>query len=251
MGKPHVIEHLWLIGIGTGSPAHVTGEGLRAIADAAVILVPHKGSGKDDLAELRHAIIAKSGSKAVVVPFEYPVRDPELPYLERVEAWHDDIAARWVTALAQTRASGPIALLVWGDPALYDSTIRIARRLRPAPNIRVVAGITAVQALTAAHAIPLNNVNSPIQITTGRRLRDHGWPEGCERLVVMLDGEASFQHLDGDAYDIWWGAYLGMNEQVLENGRLGDVTARIIQTRATERARHGWIMDTYLLSKRS
>lgn len=244
-----MIDALWLIGIGTGSPAHVTGEGMQAIRDASVILVPHKGAGKDDLAQLRHQIIAAAGSDAKIVTFDYPVRDPDLPYLERVEKWHDDIAQRWLASMEGKPAAGPVALLVWGDPSLYDSTIRIAGRLTPRPRIRVVPGITAIQALTAAHAIPLNAVNGPVEITTGRRLRDHGWPLGAERVIVMLDGEASFQHLDEIDLTIWWGAYLGMPEQILEQGKLPDVARKVVATRAAARARHGWIMDTYLLAK--
>ncbi|WP_299498588.1 precorrin-6A synthase (deacetylating) [uncultured Roseobacter sp.] len=243
-----MIDTLWLIGIGTGSTDHVTGQGMAALRDAAVILVPHKGAGKDDLATLRHRIIDVSGSQAEIIPFDYPVRDPDLPYAERVARWHDEIARRWQAAVAGTNIKGPVALLVWGDPSLYDSTIRIAQRLDPKPDIRVVPGITAIQALTAAHALPLNTVNGPVLITTGRRLRDQGWPEGAERVVAMLDGEASFQTLDRSDLHIWWGAYLGMPEQILDQGRLADVAERIVTTRAEARARHGWIMDTYLLS---
>ncbi len=240
-----MIQDLWLVGIGTGSEAHLTLEGRQALQDARVILVPHKGAGKDDLAELRYRIIQATGTQARIVTFDYPVRDPALPYLARVEAWHDEIARRWVTALAG--AEGPVALLVWGDPSLYDSTLRIARRLDPVPRLRVVPGITAIQALTAAHAIPLNTVNGPIKITTGRQLRDHGWPEGSETLVVMLDGEASFQQLDPKGLHIWWGAYLGAPEQILIEGPLSQVTQKIIETRAAARETQGWIMDTYLL----
>lgn len=242
-----MIETLWLIGIGTGSPLHVTGEGMQALRDASVILVPHKGAGKDDLAELRYRIIEASGSKAILVRFDYPERDPALPYLERVTQWHDEIARRWQSAVAEFAPDGPVALLVWGDPSLYDSTLRIAQRLRPAPDIRVVPGITAIQALTAAHAIPLNAVNGPIHITTGRQLRDHGWPEGAERLVVLLDGVAGFQTLDIPGAEIFWGAYLGMPEQIVESGPLTQATPRILEARRAARARHGWIMDTYLV----
>ncbi|SNR43544.1 precorrin-6A synthase (deacetylating) [Puniceibacterium sediminis] len=244
-----MIQDLWLIGIGTGSPAHVTCEGMQALREAAVILVPQKGTGKDDLAELRHRIITASGTTARVIGFDYPVRDPELPYLERVEAWHDEIARRWQAALDGAAQAGPVALLVWGDPSLYDSTIRIAARLDPRPAVRVVPGITAIQALTAAHAIPLNTVNGAVEITTGRRLRDHGWPAGAETVVVMLDGECSFQNLDPTGMTIWWGAFLGMPEQILHHGDLAGVSDRIIATRLAARAEHGWIMDIYLLRK--
>jgi len=245
----HVLEDLWLIGIGTGSLAHVTGEGLQALRDAAVILLPQKGAGKDDLAHIREDIIASSGTDARVVSFDYPVRDPDLPYQERVEKWHDQIAERWADALRSIHVDGPVALLVWGDPSLYDSTLRIAGRLTPQPRVRVIPGITAVQALTAAHAIPLNTVNGPITITTGRRLRDHGWPEGSETVVVMLDGECSFQQLDPAGVHIWWGAFVGMPEQILLSGELTAMAEQICTTRQSAREDHGWVMDIYLLRK--
>ena len=240
------IKELWLVGIGTGSPAHVTLEGMQALREAAVILVPDKGAGKEDLAAMRHSILAASGTDAQVISFDYPVRDARLPYQERVELWHDEIAARWQAAMAGADRTGPVALLVWGDPSLYDSTLRIAERLMPAPQLRVVPGLTAIQALTAAHALPLNTINGAVTITTGRRLRDHSWPDGTETLVVMLDANSEFQRMSADTY-IWWGAFLGMPEQVLAKGRIGEVAAQIVSLRESARARHGWIMDSYLM----
>lgn len=238
------MTEITLIGIGTGHPGHVTLEGVEALRAASRILVPEKGAGKEDLAHLRHAILDASGSRAARIPFAYPLRDEALPYAERVSRWHDEIAARWQAAIGDD--PGPVALLVWGDPSLYDSTLRIAARLRPRPRLRVVPGITALQALTAAHAIPLNEVNGAVHLTTGRRLRAHGWPAGAETVAVMLDGECSFAALD-PALRIWWGAYLGMAEQILDHGPIGSAAPRIAAARAAARARHGWIMDTYLL----
>ncbi|WP_299624436.1 precorrin-6A synthase (deacetylating) [uncultured Tateyamaria sp.] len=241
---------LSLIGIGTGNPDHLTGEARRAIAQADLFLIPQKGVGKSDLADLRTQIIEDVRNDALVVPFDMPVRDEAMPYIDRVEAWHDAIADIWTAAMATQPEARRVALLVWGDPSLYDSTLRIAARLDPQPRLTVVAGITSVQALTAAHAIPLNTLNAPVTISTGRRLRDHGWPEGVETLVVMLDGACAFQDLDGADYDIWWGAYLGMAEEVLEAGPLAEAGPRIVARRAAARADHGWIMDTYLLRRR-
>ncbi|MFH3478943.1 precorrin-6A synthase (deacetylating) [Xanthobacter variabilis] len=240
---------LWLIGIGTGNPAHVTLEARQALCDAALILLPRKGPDKADLAHLRHTILSHCGSTAPVAEFDMPVRDDTLPYQERVRRWHDEIATIWSRTIAAARPQGTIALMVWGDPGLYDSTLRIAERLKPRPRIRVVPGISALQSLTAAHAIPFNTVNGPVTVTTGRRLRDHGWPDGSDTIVVMLDGECSFQTLDPGGLHIWWGAFLGMPEQVLESGPLAETAPRIISTRATARAQHGWIMDTYLLRR--
>ena len=235
-----------LIGIGTGNPDHLTGEARRAIAEADLFLIPRKAE-KSDLADLRVQIIDTVRTDAPVAYFDMPQRDESLPYLDRVDAWHDEIAAIWAATMAQAPQARRVALLVWGDPSLYDSTLRIAARLHPAPHVHVIAGITSVQALTAAHAIPVNTINAPVTITTGRRLRAEGWPDRCETLVVMLDGACAFTDLDGDRFDIWWGAYLGMPEQILISGRLGAVAQQIVDRRATARAAHGWIMDTYLL----
>lgn len=239
---------LFLIGIGTGNPDHLTGEARRAIADADLFLIPRK-EGKSNLADLRTQIIESVRRDALVAAFDMPVRDETLPYLDRVDAWHDQIASIWTATMAQHPDAKRVALLVWGDPSLYDSTLRIADRLDPKPQVQVVAGITSIQALTAAHAIPLNTLAAPVTISTGRRLREDGWPPGCETLVVMLDGTCGFQTLVGD-YDIWWGAYLGMENQILIAGRLADVGARIVAQRAEARAAHGWIMDTYMLRPR-
>lgn len=238
---------LWLIGIGTGNPEHVTLEAQRALREAALILVPRKGPDKSDLAGLRHRIIEGAGATAPVREFDYPTRDPNLPYKARVRAWHDEIALRWQAAIVGDKPTGPVVLLVWGDPSLYDSTLRIASRLKPAPTLRVLPGITALHALTAAHAITFNTLAGAVIVTTGRRLREYGWPDGAETVAVMLDGDCSFQDLDQGELMIWWGAYLGMKEQILDCGPLAEAAPRIVETRARARAEHGWIMDTYLL----
>ena len=111
------------------------------------------------------------------------------------------------------------------------------------------AGITALQALTAAHAIPLNTIGAPVTITTGRRLRDEGFPQGVDRIAVFLDGECSFRSLDPSGLTIWWGAYVGMPEQIVLSGPVADLADRIVATRAEARARHGWIMDVYILDR--
>jgi precorrin-6A synthase len=64
--------------------------------------------------------------------------------------------------------------------------------------------------------------------------------------VVMLDADCSFQVCPPDTR-IWWGAYLGTDDELLIAGTVGEVGPRIVSLRAEARARHGWIMDTYLL----
>jgi precorrin-6A synthase len=246
---------LSLIGIGTGNPDHLTRQGVAALNAADVILIPRKGETKADLAELRASIcVAVVTNPATrVVHFNMPLRDSADPdYAGAVNRWHDAIADLWHdNATLHLPQGGRLALLVWGDPSLYDSTLRIAERLklRLDLHISVVPGITALQALTAAHAIPLNDINAPVTITTGRQLRDHGWPASADTIAVMLDGECSFCDIDPAGVTIWWGAYLGMPEQVLMRGPLAEVAEKIRQQRQTARTAHGWIMDTYLLRR--
>ena len=137
------------------------------------------------------------------------------------------------------------AFLAWGDPSLYDSTLRILDRVAEHVEIDydVIPGITAIQALTARHRIPLNDVGEPVLITTGRQLRESGLTGSA---VVMLDADCSFQDCPPGTR-IWWGAYLGTPDELLFAGTVGDVGERIIAARTDARARHGWIMDTYLL----
>ena len=246
------MRELLLIGIGTGNPEHVTLAGVRAMRSADLILIPRKGPDKADLAELRRGICeaALQGTEVRVAEFDLPVRDASGDYLAGVNDWHDAIARAWLAAVEAARpGAGRVALLIWGDPSLYDSSLRIAARL-PGLNVRVVPGITALQALTAAHAIAINEIGAPFTVTTGRRLRDTGWPPGVDTVAVMLDGACAFQSLDPDGIDIWWGAYLGMAEELLVSGPLADRSAEILSIREEARANHGWIMDIYLLRRR-
>ena len=245
---------LYLVGIGTGNPDHLTRAAIKALDSADLILLPRKGAGKSDLADLRRTICAEVLSGAPnVAEFDLPQRDSREDYLSAVEDWHDAIAAVWAEAIARhLPQGGKVAVMVWGDPSLYDSTLRIAARLGAggmALRPHVLPGITSLQALTAAHCVPLNDLGAPVLITTGRRLRDEGWPDGIGSVAVMLDAGGAFEVLDPAGIHIWWGAYLGMAQECLIAGLLEEVGPQILQTRATLRARHGWIMDIYLMRR--
>ena len=240
---------LWLVGIGTGNPDHVTGQAIRALNGADLILIPRKGSAKSDLAEVRELILSRVLTRAVpVTAYDVPIRADQDDYLGAVNDWHDAIAQVWARAIAAHPGASDVALLVWGDPSLYDSTLRIAARLAGV-SVKVIPGITSLQALTAAHAIPLNTLAAPVTITTGRQLRDHGWPSGATTLAVMLDKGGAFTVLDPTDMHIWWAAYVGMPEETLIAGPLAEVSDQILATRARLRAEQGWIMDIYLLRR--
>lgn len=243
---------LALIGIGTGNPDHLTRAAERAMRDADLILLPRKRAETADLLDLRRAICADVlDDTRRVVTFDLPERDDTAAYLADVHDWHEAIAAVWAEQIGRhLPAGGRLALLVWGDPSLYDSTLRIADRLRAdgmAMTVRVIPGITSLQALTAAHAIPLNQLGGAVHITTGRRLVADGWPAGVETIAVMLDGQCAFDKIDPAGLHIWWGAYLGMPGETLIQGALAEIAPVIRTTRTELRTQHGWIMDIYLL----
>jgi precorrin-6A synthase len=248
---------LALIGIGTGNPDHVTAQAVQAMNAADLILIPLKGPEKSDLAKLRYSLLARHLVNAAtqVVEFNLPVRDAHNPsYHAGVAEWHDAIAAAWESQIRAALGSDPagrVALLIWGDPMLYDSSLRIAGRLRQnLPLVpRVIPGITAIQALCAAHAIPLNAVGASVIITTGRQLRAQGWPPGAGTVVVVLDGGCAFEVLDPEGISIWWGGCVAMPQEALIAGPLNAVGAQIIATRAALRAQHGWVMDIYLMRR--
>jgi precorrin-6A synthase len=167
-----------------------------------------------------------------------------------VADWHAARARLWANAIqAELGTDGVGAFLAWGDPSLYDSTLRILDEVARHVELRydVIPGITAVQALTARHRIPLNDVGEPVLITTGRQLRGALKDGGLTgAAVVMLDGDCAFLCCEPQTR-IWWGAYLGTADELLVAGTVGEVGERIVAMRAEARTRHGWIMDTYLL----
>ncbi|ASJ71892.1 precorrin-6A synthase (deacetylating) [Granulosicoccus antarcticus] len=248
---------LTLVGIGTGNAKHLTLQAIEALNQSDLILIPRKGPGKDDLAELRLVICNQvlQPDGPVIHEFVMPERDPAIAnYETRVQAWHSQTALVWSHGISQHLGNrGRVAFLVWGDPSLYDSTLRIADRLAStmATQVEMIPGITSIQTLTAGHAISLNELAEPFIVTTGRRLRENGWPEAVSTVVVMLDKGGAFTCIDPAGVDIWWSAYAGMPQEIKIAGPLQSVSEQIVQTRAVARERHGWIMDIYLMRRRS
>ncbi|HEY2399050.1 MAG TPA: precorrin-6A synthase (deacetylating) [Steroidobacteraceae bacterium] len=239
-----------VIGIGAGHPEQITLQAINAIQQTDVLFITDKGAEKDDLARFRRETIERYAPDKCIVQIPDPARDRNPGnYQAAVETWHDQRAARYESLFREhLKPNATGAFLVWGDPSLYDSTIRILQALRTRIefDFDVIPGITSVQALTASHRIPLNQIGAPVHITTGRLLAAN--PPTADT-VVMLDGECAFNTVQDGDMEIYWGAYLGTADEVLICGKLSEVAAKIQQTREAERQRKGWIMDTYLLRK--
>lgn len=246
---------LLVIGIGVGNPEQVTVQAVTALNRADVFFIPNKGEEKRDLAELRREICERfiTNPSYRMVDFATPGRDAGCPsYGEGVAAWHDAVGNVYERLLTEELGEGECgAFLVWGDPSLYDSTLRILDRIAATGSIaldyEVIPGISAVQALAAAHKIPLNRIGEAVTITTGRKLAE-GFPSNADSVVVMLDGQTAFTTVAEDV-EIYWGAYLGTEDEILISGRLRDIADEIERVRAAARERKGWIMDIYLLQR--
>ena len=250
------MRKILIVGIGSGNPEHMTIQAVNALNGADVLFVPTKGAKKTELAAVRRDIIGRyvTNPATHVVEFAVPERSTaDRSYNQSVDQWHAAIAAIHAGLIRDTLGEGQTgAFLVWGDPMLYDSTIRIIQRVRAlgtvAFDFSVIPGITSLQALCAAHRIPLNLVGKPVEITTGRRLGE-SFPGRSETVAVMLDGEQAFSKVDDPDAMIYWGAYLGTPDEITVAGRLADKAGEILERRRRAREAMGWIMDIYLLRK--
>jgi precorrin-6A synthase len=251
------MRKIFVIGIGAGNPDYITVQAINALNKVDVFFIIDKGEEKEDLVRLRKEICEryiKNKSYRIVEAVDPPRDRTPSSYEPAVCAWHEqraDIYERLIREELGENECG--AFLVWGDPSLYDSTLRIiehvAAKGAAAFEYEVIPGISAIQALAASHKIALNRIGRPIHITTGRKLSE-GLPENADDVVVMLDGNCSFKTIDEPDIDIYWGAYVGTEDEILAAGNLRERAHDIERMRAEAKARKGWIMDTYLLRRR-
>ncbi len=249
-------RRLVLVGLGPGDPELVTAQAARALNEVDYFLVADKTEqhpGTADLIAMREAICERHVTgewRLVHVPDPERDRDDPADYAAAVRDWHEARAQAFERALLEHE--GDAAVLVWGDPALYDSAIRLTDRIveRGVVDVRVevVPGLSSVQLLAARHGLVLNTIGGPITITTGRRLLEDA-ADG-DNLVVMLDGALTARRLpDPSAWRVWWGANLGSSDEVLAAGRLDEVADEIWARREQAQRARGWVMDTYLLRR--
>lgn len=251
------MRRILAIGIGTGHPEQLTVQAIQALNQLDVVFLLDKGSEKADLGSLRRELCERYVERRPLrfVELSDSARDPAAPsYAQAVQEWHARRIELYERAFAdELTEDGCGGILVWGDPSLYDSTLRLlqqlAARARVAFQYEVIPGVSSPQVLAARHRIALNRIGGAVLITTGRLLRA-GMPAGADDVVVMLDGECTFQHLHDPELEIYWGAYLGSEHELLVSGPLERCKDEIQRVRSAARARHGWIMDTYLLRKK-
>ncbi len=244
-----------MIGIGAGNPEHITVQAINALNAVNVVFMVDKGDVKRELTDLRRTICERyiTGSSYRIVTMADPDRDRgAAAYEPAVDDWRTRRAAIYERLIAgELGEQDHGAFLAWGDPAIYDSTVHILDEVLAwgavTFELQVIPGISSVQALAAGHKTSLTRTGRPVHITTGRLLA-RGFPANADNVVVMLDSGGAFADVDGDL-DIFWGAYLGSEDEILISGRVAEVGPEITAARAAARDRHGWIMDTYLLRR--
>jgi precorrin-6A synthase len=248
------VRKIYVIGIGAGHPDHLTLQAAKAIGRTDVFFLLDKGEAKESMIELRRRLMKAYGRPSRrIAEGQDPARDRRpADYEGTVADWRSRRSAVAEALISEHLMDGETGgFLVWGDPSLYDSTIaildEILARGQTLFEYEVVPGIDSVSALAAKHRIGLNRVGRAFQVTTGRRLADEGWPDGVDDVVVMLDAQQAFTaHPEAE---IFWGAYVGTEDELLRSGRVAEVADDILKIRAEARERHGWIMDTYLLRR--
>lgn len=246
---------LLVIGIGAGNPDYLTVQAINAMNRGEVFFMPDKGLEKSGLNAIRLGMLDRfvTEKRYRLVDFAIPSRRQAetAGYREAVQEWRDKLEAAYRSMFAELGEDGVGAFLVWGDPTIYDGTLRILKDMQAAGwdfTIEVIPGISAPQALAAQHQVTLNRVGEAITITTGRRVGE-GEADELSSSVVMLDNHQVFQRFAGTGAEIFWGAYLGTADEILVAGPVGEVQDEIDRKRSEAQARHGWIMDTYMIRK--
>jgi precorrin-6A synthase len=246
---------LLVIGIGAGNPDYLTVQAINAMNRAEVFFMPDKGLEKSGLNAIRLGMLKRfvTDRRYRLVDFAIPSRRQAdtSGYRDAVQEWRDKLEAAYRAMFAELGEDGVGAFLVWGDPTLYDGTLRILKDMQATGwdfAIEVIPGISAPQALAAQHQVTLNRVGEAVTITTGRRVGE-GEADELSSAVVMLDNHQVFQRFAPTEAEIFWGAYLGTADEILVAGPVKDVMAEIDAKRSEAQARHGWIMDTYMIRK--
>jgi precorrin-6A synthase len=240
------MKKILIIGIGAGNPDYVTIQAVNALNEVDVFFIMDKGTEKSKLIELRKEICKRyiQGDNYRFVDATSPEWDRKSQdYFSTVDDLNNDKQAIFERLIATEMQDGECgAFLVWGDPTLYDSTIRILENIMANGghefDYEVIPGISSVQALAAKHKTTLNRIGQSIEITTGRKLAAEGF-----------DGDNTYKRFADQDIDIFWGAYLGTPDEILVSGKLKDVTEDIERIRAEARRENGWIMDTYLMRR--
>ena len=250
------MKALLVIGIGCGDPDLVTMQAARMIAAADVFVLLDKGDSSVDLLAARRAILDRyARGRHRTVTLDDPRRDPSLPYADAVHRWHD----QRVVALERLFADGvgpdeTAAVLVWGDPSLYDSTLRIVDEILARRRGRLRR---RGRRRDQQRAAPRRPPPDPAAPRRGRRARHHraqphrrrrrggsttSW--SCSTVPRPSPRSSRSRSTSSGAW------YLGTPDEILIAGPLDAVAGDVVRARRARVERKGWIFDVYYLRRR-
>ena len=221
MDGSEVMRKVFVIGIGAGNLDYITVQAINALNKVDVFFIMDKGHEKEDLssADAKKSAIGISKTDRTVETTYLPRNRNPLSYEPAVRAGDEIRAHIYERLIGEELGEDECgAFLVWGDPSLYYSTLRIIDQIIARGTIafeyEVIPGISAIQALAARHRIALNRIGRSIHITTGRKIAE-GLPNNIDDVIVMLDADCSFKAIDDLHIDIYWGAYVGTEDEIL------------------------------------
>ncbi len=216
------MKKILIIGIGVGNPDYVTIQAVKALNQVDVFFIMDKGPAKEKLIALRKEIcqrfIERETYRFVDAPSPERTQDAA-DYRSSIDDLNREKQAVFERLISEEMADGECgAFLTWGDPTLYDSTIRIIEAIAASGggefDYEVIPGVSSVQALAARHKTTLNRIGGSIEITTGRKIAE-GFPDGVDSVVVMLDADNAYKRFVDQDIDIYWGAYVGSPDEIL------------------------------------
>lgn len=150
---------LYGLGLGPGDPELITLKALHILQRVPVIAYP----APEDSAAPPESGLARS----IAAPHlpgtqtEIPIRLPFRSEREPARAAYDEAATLLTARLA---AGQDVAVLCAGDPMLYGSFMYLLERLAPHTLVRIIPGVTSIQAAAAAVPLPLVERDEPLAV---------------------------------------------------------------------------------------
>ncbi len=183
------IGRLYGVGVGPGDPELITLKAQRILSQVSVIFVPQKDTGHKSYAG---SIISGSLGSPIqqVVELVFPMQKSALePYWERAadEIWQH---------LAQGE---DCAFVTEGDPLLYGTFVCILsvfRERHPEVNIKVIPGVSSINAAAASAVLPLSSGRERVAIIPAA-YQDKALRETLESFdtVVILKVNTAFDRI--------------------------------------------------------